>query len=60
MLDQIRTYLGADADNLLDHTCQTVSKDRLHLPGPDFVDRAFLDSDRNSRVIGNLQWIMNI
>ncbi|MDG2409347.1 MAG: class I fructose-bisphosphate aldolase [Pirellulales bacterium] len=59
MLDQIRTQLGKDADHLLDHTCTTVSKDRLHLPGPDFIDRIFLDTDRNSRVIGNLQWIMN-
>jgi len=58
MLETITKQLGSDAASLLDHECKTISKDRLHLPGPDFVDRIFLDSDRNSRVLGNLEWIL--
>lgn len=46
--------LGTEADSLLQHTAK-VPKSSLHLPGPDFVDRIFIPSDRNNRVIGNLQ-----
>jgi class I fructose-bisphosphate aldolase len=55
MIKEIQNYLGADAESLLTHTCKTVSKDLLHLPGPDFVDRIHLGSDRNPRVLANLQ-----
>ena len=55
MIKDIKNYLGAEADSLLNHTCKTVSKDLLHLPGPDFVDRIHLGSDRNPRVLANLQ-----
>jgi len=58
MFDQIRSHLGGDADNLLGHECKTIPSSRLHLPGPDFVDRVFADSDRNPRVLGNLEWIL--
>ncbi len=58
MLETITQQLGSDAASLLGHECKTISKDRLHLPGPDFVDRIFLDSDRNARVLGNLEWIL--
>ena len=47
--------LGANADSLMSHVCKTIPKDSLHLPGPDFVDRIFAASDRNNRVLGNLQ-----
>jgi len=59
MIDTIVTALGDKADYLLKHTSQTVSKDALHLPGPDFLDRIFLPSDRNQRVLNNLQRIYN-
>jgi class I fructose-bisphosphate aldolase len=39
MIDPIVKNLGKDADTLLNHSCKTISKDMLHLPGPDFVDR---------------------
>ena len=55
MINDIKNLLGAEADSLLNHTCKTVSKDLLHLPGPDFVDRIFIQSDRNPRVLANLQ-----
>jgi class I fructose-bisphosphate aldolase len=47
--------LGDKAGYLLEHECKTVSKDLLHLPGPDFVDRVVSLSDRNNRVLGNMQ-----
>ncbi len=47
--------LGDKAANLLEHQCKTVSKDLLHLPGPDFVDRIWSHSDRNNRVLGSIQ-----
>jgi len=51
----IQTLLGAKADSLLGFSNPKISKDMLHLPGPDFIDRIWLHSDRNSRVITNLQ-----
>lgn len=53
--DQITELLGSEADSLLNHTCGTISKDRLHLPGPDFVDRVFQISDRSPQVLRSLQ-----
>src|SRR5689334_5340412 len=50
-------YLGDKADFLLNFKNPKISKDRLHLPGPDVVDRLFAVSDRNNRVLGNLQRI---
>ena len=57
MISTIQQYLGAEADSLLNHQSTTIDKDLLHLPGPDFVDRIFSHSDRNPRVLGNLQRI---
>lgn len=54
-MSKVAELLGANAGYLLNHTCQTIPKDSLHLPGPDFVDRIFAASDRNNRVLGNLQ-----
>ena len=55
MATPIGELLGAEADSLLKHVCKTIPKQSLHLPGPDFVDRIFVPSDRNPRVLGNLQ-----
>ncbi len=55
MATPIGDLLGAEADSLLKHVCKTIPKETLHLPGPDFVDRIFVPSDRNPRVLGNLQ-----
>jgi class I fructose-bisphosphate aldolase len=55
MNTQLTELLGDRAAYLLDHRCTTVSKDLLHLPGPDFVDRVVALSDRNNRVLGSLQ-----
>jgi class I fructose-bisphosphate aldolase len=47
--------LGAKADYLLGFDNPKIKKELLHIPGPDFVDRIFAPSDRNNRVLGNLQ-----
>jgi len=53
----IEQALGSDAPTLLKHQCKTIKKESLHLPGPDFVERVFLPSDRKTRVLGSLQQI---
>src|ERR1700733_15025698 len=52
---KIETYLGAKAEFLLGFNSPKISKERLHLPGPDFIDRIWAISDRNIRVLTNLQ-----
>jgi class I fructose-bisphosphate aldolase len=51
----IEEVLGADAAALLGHQCKTISKESLHLPGPDAVDRLYAASDRPARVLTSLQ-----
>jgi len=55
----ITQYLGDKADYLLDFKDPKIPKERLHVPGPDFVDRIFAPSDRNNRVLTNLQRIFS-
>lgn len=59
MIDKITKILGNDAEYLLNHTCATIAKDTLHLPGPDFVDRIFTISDRPNRVLRSLQAVFS-
>jgi len=47
--------MGKDAESLLKHKCTTIPKESIHLPGPDFVDRVFVPSDRSINVLRNLQ-----
>ena len=51
----IADLLGKDAEFLLKHQSKTVSKDQLHLPGPDFVDRIFVNSNRITPTLRSLQ-----
>ena len=55
--DRIAEYLGAEADSLLNHRCESISREDLALPGPDFAERVWLDSDRSPQVIRSLQQI---
>lgn len=59
MIEQIRHYLGDEADDLLHHECKTIPKEQLVLPSPDFVDDVVAQSDRNNQVLKNLQWMFN-
>jgi class I fructose-bisphosphate aldolase len=54
-LAMIEKLLQGKSKDLLGHTCKTISKERLHVPGPDWVDRIFSVSDRNIRVLRSLQ-----
>ncbi len=58
-LNTIQELLGKDADSLLTHTSQTIPKASLHVPGADFVDRVFSESDRSPAVLRNFQGLMN-
>lgn len=54
-MDRIEELLGSNARTLLDHTAQTISKDNVQLPGPDFIDRVWSISDRPTTVLRSLQ-----
>lgn len=56
-IQKIRELLGSQAESLLSHECKTISRNQLHLPGPDFVDQMFGPSNRNPQVLRNLQAI---
>ncbi len=56
---KIQTQLGSQADTLLGFNTPKVSKDLLHLPGPDFVSRIFAPSDRNNRTLRSLETLYN-
>ena len=56
---QIEQLLGDEAESLLSHTSQGITADQLQLPGPDFIDRVLLDSDRPVPVLRNLAQVCN-
>ena len=56
---EIESLLGEKAEDLLGHSCKTIGKEMLHLPGSDWIDRIFLDSDRSTHVLQNMQEILN-
>lgn len=56
---RIEELLGEEAQTLLGHKCQTVPKELLNLPGPDFVERVLIPTDRPIGVLKNLQWLFN-
>src|SRR2546426_1595915 len=55
MLGRIQEILGSDAQSLLNHQCNAISKYKLHLLGPDFIDRIYIGSDRPIRALISLQ-----
>ena len=59
LLDQITEALGPDSDNLLGFSQPKVSKERLHLPGPDWVEQIFTQTDRPRPVIKSLQTLLD-
>jgi fructose-bisphosphate aldolase, class I len=56
---RLEELLGADARSLLEYTSNTITKDHLQLPGPDFVDRVWSASDRSPRVLRSLQTLFD-
>ncbi|HUG55305.1 MAG TPA: class I fructose-bisphosphate aldolase [Vicinamibacteria bacterium] len=55
----IEDLLGKDARTLLEHRCQGIPRESLHLPGPDFVDRVFVATDRPVAVLRSLQQLFS-
>ena len=55
----LSTLLGDDAESLLSHVCRGIPKERLHLPGSDFVDRVHSATDRKPGVLRNLNALFN-
>ena len=59
MSSKIKELLGANADYLLNHSCKTIAKEQLHLPGGDFVSQNFALSNRNPQVLRSLNQLYN-
>lgn len=59
METKIDRLLGSEADYLLNHKCTTIAKEDLHIPGPDFVSRIMIPSDRPIAVLRNMQTLFN-
>jgi class I fructose-bisphosphate aldolase len=58
-MKNLEQLLGGEAKNLLEHTCRTVPKEQLHLPGPDFIDRVTVHTDRPVAVLRNLRSVFD-
>lgn len=58
-IDKITEILGDEASGLLEHKCTTISRELLYLPGPDYIDRVMLNSDRSSPVLGKINSLFN-
>ena len=58
-MTNITQLLGNEAETLLTHTCKGIPKEKLYLPGPDFVDRVTAQSDRPINVLRNMQLLFN-
>jgi len=57
-MTDIARLLADEAEDLLGHECAGIPRAMLHLPGPDFVDRVMLDSDRKPGVLRGFQTLM--
>ncbi len=55
MFNNIQQLLGDQAEFLLNHTCTTISKEQLHIPSGNWIEKIWMTSDRNIRVLRNLQ-----
>ncbi len=58
-MTDINSILGDEADSLLSHQCSGIDADRLHLPGPDYIERVVMQKNRSPAVLRNLACIFN-
>ena len=58
-IDRISELLGDEAEDLLSHRSETIDRSLLHLPGPDFIERVMLDSDRSNTTLRSLRQLFN-
>lgn len=54
-MDRIIDLLGKEAEYYLNHTCKTIDRQSIHIPGPDVIDRVWTDSDRNLPTLNSMQ-----
>ena len=59
MNKHIEQFLKEDNGRLTQHVCKTIAKERLQLPGPDFIDRVWMKSDRSNPVLNSLERLRN-
>src|SRR5690606_24871210 len=59
IMTDIQALLGNEAESLLTHTCTGITRERLYLPGPNFVDEVLAQSDRKPSVLRNYQTLLN-
>ncbi|MBC8385338.1 MAG: class I fructose-bisphosphate aldolase [Candidatus Cloacimonetes bacterium] len=57
-INQIQQLLAEEGDFLLDHKCISITKDMLHIPGSDWIDRIFVNSDRPTTVLRSMQTLL--
>ena len=58
-MTNFETLLGDESQSLLTHNCETINKEQLHLPGPDYIDRVLIQKNRKPSVLKNLQSLYN-
>src|ERR1700740_322962 len=58
-MSKITELLGAQADNLLSHTCHGITKEQIHLTSNSFIDNSFMGSNRNPQVLRSLHQLYN-
>ncbi|HEX2908792.1 MAG TPA: class I fructose-bisphosphate aldolase [Phototrophicaceae bacterium] len=58
-INKIAEMLGGDADTLLSHVSTTIPKENLYLPGPDFINQVWIQSDRTPQVLRSLGTMYN-
>lgn len=54
-MDKIIDLLGKEVEYYLNHTCKTIDKQSIHIPGPDMIERVWMDSDRNLPTLNSMQ-----
>ncbi len=54
-----KELLGKEYDDLISHECMTIPKEKLHLPGPDFIERVYSQTDRGCHVLKSLGQLFN-
>lgn len=57
--NEIKNILGTEADDLLNYTCTGITKDMIHLPGPEFIEQIMEHTDRNNLVLNNMERLFN-
>ncbi len=58
-MNDVVSLLGSESENLLEHQCKGIPKEMLHVPGPDFVDRVMVDTDRGLATLRSMQQVFN-